>query len=94
MEKYPEIQKIYDDIQKLNIQGATNIAIATFEGMKLYLELANVKDKSEFMIEFEEVGNSLAHARANEPLARNGVIYVKHFFGQKFSDFDLTAGTC
>lgn len=86
MEKYPEIKKIYDDIQKLNIQGATNIAIATFEGMKLYLELSQVKEKNEFLKEFEEVGNSLAHARANEPLARNGVTYVKHFFGQKFSD--------
>lgn len=86
MEKYPEIQKIYNDIQKLNIQGATNIAIATFEGMKLYLEQSHVEGKSEFMEEFEGIGNSLAHARVNEPLARNGVTYVKHFFGQKFLD--------
>lgn len=86
MEKYPEIQNIYDDIQKLNIQGATNIAIATFEGMKLYLEQTQVKDKDEFMKEFSEIGHTLAHARVNEPLARNGVTYVKHFFGQKFSD--------
>ena len=86
MEKYPEIQKIYDDIQKLNIQGATNVAIATFEGLKIYLELANVDNKDEFMKEFNEIGNALAHARANEPLARNGVTYVRHFFGQKFSE--------
>ncbi len=86
MEKYPEIQKIYDDIQKLNIQGATNIAIATFEGLKIYLELAQMDNKEEFMKEFNEIGNALAHARANEPLARNGVTYVRHFFGQKFSE--------
>lgn len=86
MENYPEVQKIYKDIQNLNIQGATNIAIATFEGMKLYLELAQVKDRDEFMKEFGEIGLALAHARANEPLARNGVTYVKYFFGQKFPE--------
>lgn len=86
MEKYPQIKKIYEDIQKLNIQGATNIAISTFEGMKLYIELSKVGEKEEFFKELFEVGNALAHARDNEPLARNGVTFIKHFFGQKFSD--------
>lgn len=86
MEKYPTIQKIYNDIQKLNIQGATNVAISTFEGMKLYIELSKVEDSEEFFHELFEIGNTLAHARDNEPLARNGVTYIKHFFGQKFSD--------
>ncbi len=85
MEKYPAIDKIYNDIQKLNIQGATNVAISTFEGMKLYIELSKVKDSKEFLHELFEIGDALAHARDNEPLARNGVTYIKHFFGQKYS---------
>ena len=38
MEDYPQIKKIYEDIKNLNIQGATNVAISTFEGMKIYIE--------------------------------------------------------
>lgn len=86
MEKLPEIKKIYDDIKKLNIQGATNVAIATFEGMKLYLELTKEEDKQKLFDEFTKVGDTLANARENEPLARNGVTYVHYYFGQRFPD--------
>jgi len=85
MEKYPEIEKIYKDIKDLNIQGATNVAIATFEGMKLYEDISRQDDKELFYKEFFEVGESLSHARANEPLATNGVKYVKYFFNKKYS---------
>jgi len=85
MEKYPEIEKIYKDIKDLNIQGATNVAIATFEGMKLYEDISKQNDKELFYKEFFEVGESLSHARANEPLATNGVKYVKYFFNKKYS---------
>ena len=37
--KYPiEIEKIYKDIVELTVQGATNVAIASLEGMKLALQ--------------------------------------------------------
>ena len=85
MEKYSEIEKIYDDIKKLNIQGATNVCIATFEGMKLYVQLSKEQDKEVFYKEFVEIGDRLSLARMNEPLARNGVKYVKYFFGEQFS---------
>ena len=85
MENYPQIEKIYEDIKNLNIQGATNVAISTFEGMKIYIESSRVEEKGEFFSELFEIGNQLAQARDNEPLARNGVTYIKHFFGQKFS---------
>jgi ribose 1,5-bisphosphate isomerase len=85
MDKYPEIEKIYKDIKDLNIQGATNVAIATFEGMKLYEDISSVQDADLFYKEFFEVADKLAHARANEPLATNGVKYVKYFFNKKFS---------
>jgi ribose 1,5-bisphosphate isomerase len=86
MDKYPKIEKIYKDIKDLNVQGATNVAIATFEGMKLYEEIGKQKDKELFYKEFFEVGDRLSHARANEPLATNGVKFVKSSFNKKYSD--------
>jgi ribose 1,5-bisphosphate isomerase len=80
MEKYPQIEKIYDDIQKLNIQGATNVAISTFEGMRLYLSITKEDDPEKVLKEFFNIGERLSLARPNEPLARNGLKYVKHFF--------------
>ena len=85
MEKYPNIEKIYDDIQKLNIQGATNVCIATFEGMKLYIQSSKEQDKDLFYKEFVDIGEKLSLARMNEPLARNGIKYVKYFFKEQFS---------
>jgi ribose 1,5-bisphosphate isomerase len=85
-EKYSEIKKIYDDIKNLNVQGATNVAIATIEGMKLYVEISKEKDKELFYKEVLQVGSELSLARENEPMARNCVTFVKYSFGQKFSD--------
>ncbi|HNR53135.1 MAG TPA: translation initiation factor eIF-2B [Candidatus Dojkabacteria bacterium] len=86
MEKFGEIEKIAEDIKGLKVQGATNVCIATFEGMKLYLELSKTQDLEILKDEFFGVGEQLANARPNEPLARNGVHYVKYFFKQKHSD--------
>jgi len=86
MEQYTQIQKIYEDIQKLNIQGATNVALSVFEGMKLYLTLTKESDPKKLYEEFMSVGETLAEARPNEPLARNGVKYLKYFFGKKYTD--------
>jgi len=84
MEKYPEVEKIFNDIQKLNIQGATNVAISTFEGMKIFLELTDESDPKKLLSELSRVGWELALARDNEPLARNGVTYILHFFKERF----------
>lgn len=84
MENYPEIEKLYKDIVDLTVQGATNVCIATFEGMKRYLDITRETDKEKLHSEFLEVGNRLAHARSNEPLARNGVMYVSYFFNKEF----------
>lgn len=85
MEVYTQIDKIYEDIQKLNIQGATNVAISTLEGMKLYLSLTRETDKQKIYEEFILVGDRLAKARLNEPLAKNGATYIKNTFKKEFS---------
>ena len=73
-----EIKKILEiekDIKDLNIQGATNVAIATLEGMKTFIEQSDISEIELFYNELITVGNRLADARLNEPLARNGVKY-------------------
>ena len=84
MEKSEEIQKIKKDIQELNIQGATNVAIAVFEAMKLYITSTKETDSDKIFNDFLSLGMELATARPNEPLAKNGVKYVKHFLRKEF----------
>ena len=81
-----QILEIEKDIKELNIQGATNVAIATLEGMKIFIEESNISDKEMFYNELERVGYKLANARLNEPLARNGVKYVTFQFKKKRDD--------
>ncbi|MDD3474487.1 MAG: hypothetical protein PHP08_01115 [Candidatus Dojkabacteria bacterium] len=81
--KYPKvIEKIYQDIKDLKVQGATDVAIATFEGMKEALKLNHHASK-ELLNYVIEVGNYLAYARPNEPLAQNGVLYVQYLFEER-----------
>lgn len=84
-----EIKKILEiekDIKELNIQGATNVAIATVEGMKTYIRESKDTDIELFYNELINIGQRLADARVNEPLARNAVKYVKHMYGKSKSD--------
>jgi ribose 1,5-bisphosphate isomerase len=77
-----KIEKTIKDIKEIKIQGATNVAKATFEGIKEYLEEYNEQSKpfGSFISELEQVGYSLANARPNEPLARNGLKYIMTMF--------------
>lgn len=76
--KYKKVEEIIEDIKSVKIQGATNVAIATFEGIKLFVSNYDCRDDSyeRFMEQLNKVGYSLAFARANEPLAKNGLKYV------------------
>ncbi len=82
MRKYPKkIEQIYQDIVDLKVQGATNVAIATFEGIKISLK-KNYLDEKNIIQEVVEIGKYLAYARPNEPLAQNGILYLKYYFLQ------------
>jgi ribose 1,5-bisphosphate isomerase len=76
--KYKKFEEIEDDIKSIAIQGATNVAIATFEGLKIYVENYNGRIDSyrEFIESLNRVGYRLAFARDNEPLAKNGLKFV------------------
>jgi eIF-2B alpha/beta/delta-like uncharacterized protein len=81
-----QILDIERDIKNLNIQGATNVAIATVEGMKIFIEECNISKRDLFYNELKRVGEKLADARLNEPLARNAVKYVSFMFEKQDSD--------
>ncbi len=81
--KYPKkIRKIYKDIVDIKVQGATNVAIATFDGVKIALRSKMGRGEN-FLDDVLEVGRHLAYARPNEPLAQNGLLYIKHKFLQQ-----------
>jgi eIF-2B alpha/beta/delta-like uncharacterized protein len=83
--KQQTVEEIYEDIKNLNIQGATNVGIATLEGMKIVLDSSKEKDNQKLFDEVMREGNRLAHARTNEPLATNGVTFVEYFLKNEFS---------
>ena len=78
----PEISQIIKDIEDLKIQGATAVAEASFEGIKLYIESYEKTDvhRDIFLADIEKVGLKLVKARPNEPLARNGLKYLLNTF--------------
>lgn len=83
--KYTTVDQIINDIKDIKIQGATNVAIATFEGIKLFLSDYEKDVPLEVLFaDLEKVGISLAEARPNEPLAKNGLKYLTHMIRVKF----------
>jgi ribose 1,5-bisphosphate isomerase len=84
--KYPvEIEKIYKDIVDLNIQGATNVAISTLEGMKLALQ-SDPDTDGKLLERILDIGKYLAYARPNEPLAQNSILYINHFYKEELKN--------
>lgn len=81
-----KILEIEKDIKDLNIQGATNVAIATLEGMKTFIQESKIKDVEVFYKTVIEVGHRLSIARENEPLAKNGVKFVEYEFKRRRHD--------
>lgn len=83
--KYDSVEHIVQDIKSIKIQGATNVAIATFEGIKLFIEQYSGDVPLEvFISEVEKTGVLLSEARPNEPLAKNGLRYLAHMIRVKF----------
>lgn len=75
--KYTTVDQFIKDIKSIKIQGATNVALATFEGMKLFLKDYDISNPYPVLLaDVEKVGIALAEARPNEPLAKNGLKFI------------------
>lgn len=85
-EQYKTIDSVEKDIKSIKIQGATNVALATIHGIILHGSSVEFKDWQEFYQEIEKVGNRLASARPNEPLAKNGVKYILYTLKTEHGD--------
>lgn len=84
-----QIRRIEQDIKSIAIQGATNVALATLEGIRLGAR--NIKgDRASVLGEIREIGKQLSNARENEPLARNAVKYVSRAVEDAMQDTEMT----
>ncbi|PJA12188.1 hypothetical protein COX64_04980 [Candidatus Dojkabacteria bacterium CG_4_10_14_0_2_um_filter_Dojkabacteria_WS6_41_15] len=70
------IQKTIDDIIAVKIQGATNVALATFITVGEWAKATDITDMEQFRNQLGQYMSMLANARPNEPLAKNGVRFV------------------
>jgi len=67
------IQKTFQDIKSLKIQGATDVAIAIMRAISVYASRAKVNDLSIFKKKIKKAADLLLLARPTEPMAQNGV---------------------
>ena len=72
------IQQTIDDIVAIKIQGATNVALATFITIGEWAKETDITDMELFRDKLGQYMTMLAEARPNEPLAKNGVRYVQN----------------
>ncbi|MCA9375423.1 translation initiation factor eIF-2B, partial [Candidatus Dojkabacteria bacterium] len=87
--RYKTVEDIVSDIKKVKIQGATNVALATFEGLRLYLNsYPSNADYENFINDIEKTGELLSKARPNEPLARNGVKFLLNMLKIRYPEID------
>lgn len=93
--RYNTVEDIIKDIKAIKIQGATNVAIAAFEGLKIYLRTYPPNaDYEKFLDDIEKTAQRLANARPNEPLARNGVKFIINMLKIRYpeiTNFDETS---
>lgn len=78
MNRLQNVQQIVDDIKKIHIQGATNIAKAAFEILIRESSEQTFKTQSAFLAFIEEAMELLISARRTEPMLFNGMDYIKN----------------
>ncbi|MCX6776543.1 MAG: S-methyl-5-thioribose-1-phosphate isomerase [Candidatus Micrarchaeota archaeon] len=68
-----EVERIREDIKKLRIQGAKNIAKAAIGAMGLIARKSKAKSRDEFIDELLVAADELASTRPTEPMLRNAL---------------------
>jgi len=71
-----KIQRVFDDIKTIKVQGATNVALAVAKALADYAKRAEAKTRVEFVAAIAEAGRYLVGARATEPMADNAVEFI------------------
>lgn len=83
-----EINRIIKAIEVIEIQGATNVAKSTVALLGLYVQTFKEEASPGFILSnLENFMIKIGQLRRTEPLARNGIKYVKfHLQGKTFKD--------
>src|SRR3989338_1566692 len=70
-----EIEQLINDIKSVKIQGATNVALATLQGIRLAANTVNKTQNDKYLY---KIAHRLAFARPTEPLAQNALRFIFH----------------
>ena len=62
-----------ENIRKLQVQGARNVAIAAVKAIQTQAQGTKTKDKTQFLAELKKAQATLAESRETEPLMRNAM---------------------
>ena len=65
-----------EQIRKLEVQGARNVAIAAIKALQTLAEQTKAKNKNAFLNELKEAQATLFASRETEPLMRNAVRWI------------------
>ncbi len=70
------VRVVADQIKKLEVQGARNVAITAIKAVEALAEETTARTRKEFMEELKEARNILFASRSTEPLMRNAVRWI------------------
>lgn len=70
------VQKTVEKIQRLEVKGARNVAIAALEALKVLAAETEAKTRENFLRELSKAKDLLFSSRPTEPLMRNAVNWV------------------
>src|SRR5450756_518359 len=70
------IRSTAQKIQKLQVQGARNVAIAVVKALQTLAEQTKAKNKTQFLSELKEAQTVFFASRETEPLMRNAIRWI------------------
>jgi len=70
------LEDVAERIERLEIQGATNVAISALRAVQTHLQEVEIRSREEFFGELEAAKEILFSTRPTEPLMRNGLRYL------------------
>ena len=74
-----KVEKIINDIKKLKIQGARNVAKAALTALALQIKSSKAENLDQLYNEILHVADKLANSRPTEPMMRNNIDDVTRF---------------
>ncbi|MFQ6054001.1 MAG: hypothetical protein ACE5OO_07235, partial [Candidatus Bathyarchaeia archaeon] len=80
-----ELEKIVEAaerIRRLEVQGATNVAVTAVRAMVELIEASEAEDRSSVLAEIADAREILFRSRETEPFMRNAVRYIEWRVGE------------